>query len=1497
MLAAVTLLMTMSPLAAQQELPQLQKAETNPFVDVRDVKAAKVETAPTAVNISEIPQDVVEQAMAEQQQQTREIVENMLTENGVHFKAPAAYVPTKTEEEHPLTFIGSLQVAFYNENEFYTPYGMYRFSTKNGLKREKYGKIDAILDQGVTYVGSKLEGMSNYTIPDKNDGRFYYSEIDIDTWLPTANSMKRANYDICGNIAYNPVDNKVYAILNPEDWTVTDADLAIIDLPSQTKENIVASIGYSENNVKAFAINDKGEGYLLVKGTTNKIVKLDLATGATTDLLTITENLYFALQSMCFDDRGLLYLCVSTGDEESGMMSAIFEINVEEATYRILGYLPEGEEYTALRVIYEPADGCPAAIDDLTAQFTDATMAGNISFTMPTQTVGGQSLTDDVTYTITIDDVELKSATAAAGAAINETFSVETEGLHKVVVVLKNSVGESVRNVSTAFAGQDTPIAHDVTLDIVEGQATVAWTANTGEHNGYVDQTNLKFNVVRMPEGVKVAEGISELSFTESLKDMNYAGYSYDVIAINGEQAGQAVRSNVVRYGAAWPTPYICSLSSEYDINNFDVIDQNADGNTWFVTPVEESTGWNQRLVYQADHGSNMAADDWAITPAVKMRNGYAYQLSFKGSSITPAKTERMAVAYGEGNDPATYTEIMEAQDVEGLIRDMKDYAFDMKIHKDGEYRFAFHALSDAHMSSLFVDDIKVVEVAALDAPAAAANLVATPAEEGELIATVEFDAPTTTFDGAPLASITKVELIRDGEEVAATLTEVTPGQHVSMTDEDAVNGFTTYSVIIYNEAGASVPVESSIYVGEDIPFAPRNVVVIDNLDGTATMNWEAPESVGQNGGFVATDELLYNTYKISSSEGLVPMAENVEGMAFLIEEIEDAQYQEMRYFGVEAYNELGTSELTQGSMIVGPNHGLPFMEGFVAGDLAELWYYDCSEYKNGFNMYSGIETPDGDGQFACYQAEEIGNWSTLHSGKITIEGAENPMLVFAYLNTPNRNNKLTVSVRRSGELEEDILFEKDFSSATGQMEWNYEKISLDAYKDTKYLLFSFKAEINDKNLPLVAFDDMNVRDVKTNDLAASIKAQGHAEAGQKVAVSTTIHNIGSDEASGFTVNLYFNGNKVAEAEGAKVASFGRVGYEFSVPTSLGEKELSEAYVEVVYESDNNLADNTTDVANIIVARPLLNGVDDLTASANNGTVSLTWSAVSTDHNVTESFEGYDSFLINGFGAWTTYDADGTNNSPIFSANYAHAYEAFAWMTFDFSALGVDIEESPWYAGNTGTQCVTSMRSRYYECDDWLISPELSGEAQTISLYARTQGALFGSENLEVLYSTTGNATTDFTETATKLSVSESDYTLRECELPAGAKYFALRNNTQYGGMLMVDDISYVGVPLTLKGYNVYRDGELIGTVDATVTSFDDASTTSHTYNVTAVFEEGESGFSNDVIVEGTTGIENVINGETEGDVYDLSGRKLIQQQRGVNIVRYGNLTKKVVRK
>ena len=116
--------------------------------------------------------------------------------------------------------------------------------------------------------------------------------------------------------------------------------------------------------------------------------------------------------------------------------------------------------------------------------------------------------------------------------------------------------------------------------------------------------------------------------------------------------------------------------------------------------------------------------------------------------------------------------------------------------------------------------------------------------------------------------------------------------------------------------------------------------------------------------------------------------------------------------------------------------------------------------------------------------------------------------------------------------------------------------------------------------------------------------------------------------------------------------------------------------------------------------------------------------------------------------------------------------------------------------------------------------------------------------------------------------------------LPEGAKFFAIRHTAQDIFGLMLDDVTYERSASAPVGYNVYVDGELVGSTPNTAYDMPATglSNGEHTFAVTAVYEGGKESAPATAVIDLTSGIDEIALDGQPVDVYTLDGR-LVRRQ------------------
>ena len=255
------------------------------------------------------------------------------------------------------------------------------------------------------------------------------------------------------------------------------------------------------------------------------------------------------------------------------------------------------------------------------------------------------------------------------------------------------------------------------------------------------------------------------------------------------------------------------------------------------------------------------------------------------------------------------------------------------------------------------------------------------------------------------------------------------------------------------------------------------------------------------------------------------------------------------------------------------------------------------------------------------------------------------------------------------------------------------------------------------------------------------------------------------------------------------------------------------------------------------------------------------------------------------FGDWTTIDADGGITGGFWRSHpYKNQGTPFAFIAFNPENLFTGcIEANPGLKPHSGDQYLAAVYTSnadgtdFLDADNWLISPKLSGAAQKIDLWINNFKAKSKDyvEQIEILYSTTGRNKEDFQKIGDTHTISGGVFQNIAVDLPEGAKYFAIHHITDKDNvcLLMLDDVTFAKGYDAPKGYNVYRDGKLVVSLDGNTMKLDDNADTegAHTYGITAVYEKGES---QAVMINVTTALQLIeaLTGKPI-DIYTIDGR------------------------
>ncbi len=270
---------------------------------------------------------------------------------------------------------------------------------------------------------------------------------------------------------------------------------------------------------------------------------------------------------------------------------------------------------------------------------------------------------------------------------------------------------------------------------------------------------------------------------------------------------------------------------------SFAIIDANEDGKTWSFE------GSNAKYTYN----SSLAADDWLISPAIKLEAGKNYYFGIDAKCN--GYTEKFEVMMGKEGDPILAQTVIDKTIVtnEDFITYENEF---VTVAETGYYYIGIHAISDPDQWNLFVTNFVVKEGAAGTAPAAVTDLTVEQVPNEQKVA-VSFNAPMKAVDGSYLRdNIAKIEILRN-DEVIETMTDVAPGAAINYVDDVPALGLYTYQVIPYDANGAGqksaikeVMVVTAVNVPYTFDFSTEDVLdlfqIIDANEDGKTWAWNS---------------------------------------------------------------------------------------------------------------------------------------------------------------------------------------------------------------------------------------------------------------------------------------------------------------------------------------------------------------------------------------------------------------------------------------------------------------------------------------------------------------------------------------------------------------------------------------------------------------------------------------------------------------------------------
>lgn len=1124
---------------------------------------------------------------------------------------------------------------------------------------------------------------------------------------------------------------------------------------------------------------------------------------------------------------------------------------------------------------------------------TDADNNATITFTVPSTVDGGKNIPSGMAKTVNLAFfVDGNSATAEgvpASVSMGDKVSCNINSLSSAMHIMTVQITPSESEIGggnfskTITCGYDAPDnVSDATLTIENQVATISWTAPTkglyDDFGSKFDASDITYTVVRDVDGKTIATDITETSTVDNELPEQIMTHSYTIYAKSHGTVNTGTKTNSVSAGIYMPMPYQNNFTSLSDMESWTVINANDDGSalTW---------SYNDLYGYVTCMGQNYGCDDWMISPAFNLKNDSLYMFSYQLKTLYKDYPASVKTTIGTGTTAEAQTTVLD---------DMKNFLTEGFVTKriyfnpetTGHYNFGLYNYG-VSMSAVAVDTVIVKAVASASAPNQVKDVSFTPDAEGALGGTLTFTLPSTDIAGKQISELNGITIYDIKGNELASKTGVRPGESVSLAVK-AIKGYNTFSIVASNAKGEGWPVDFTRYVGPDTPMAVTDLhAVWGEEQNEVILKWTNP-TTGKHGGYVNTDDFVYNIYKYDASDypAYTKLGETTGESSVELAIMDASSNQDQYVFALTVSNAEGESEYVLTSSVLGTPYTLPYTEPFTATSLNhgpyivgaginnQAWTVDTGIYNTKIQPYNSdglmllcLNSGSGDG--SSYFATPI----------ISFENTEKPLFSVWLHHSEGLPENTYVKVQASTDGNEffDVSDEIELGGNNGWQEHIIDMSSLNG-KKAQIALYGYMPTPAAR----IFADNWNIYEASGKDLAVTGITQPYMPVvGDTATITVTVANLGADDAAGYSVLFNVDDETVDEIDPEETLAAGETRtFNFTLPITAARKNpLYNA--QVLYDGDQNEENNiSTDVE--LDPRSM-----DLAAPTSlvltNEDLSWTAPEISDGREVLLDFESVPAFTIDNIAGWKTVDIDGnlTNAFLQYYGNYwPYAFQQLAWMTWSAKEAGCDTA-TPWlpyegekcliHWGNYGVDA--EGRPDTDPSDDWFISPEIKGGSE-LSFVTLSNS---NTSSIEILTSSTDDQPESFTnKVATVDYPTATEWKEVSVTLPQDAKYVAIHTIVEGFGTL-IDNIRYTEAKApVLKGYNVYCNNNVVNSV----TTNGMTATTNGTYAVSAVYDLGESDLSNTVSV--TTGIADLtMNGV---NVYSGDGMIIVKGAENRNV-------------
>lgn len=1290
------------------------------------------------------------------------------------------------------------------------------------------------------------------------------------------------------DMTWDPVDNQILGYFY-------DCDCSLIYFGRlNRKDHHAYKIGIAPTEPKMSALCSDREGKIYAMSDEGSLYSVDKTTGAPT-LIGSTGFLPGKyIQSMAIDSgTGKIYwsMCEDGEPDNRGkptFKSGLYEVDPVTGHAQRISYFPDNAHMVGLYIDEEATPSSPEQAQDLNINFDNGLTSGTISFRLPTKNVSGEDLpiSEPLSYVVDFQN-NISVGKNKPGSDIELQYSDLEPGISSLMIRISSDAGKSPRIRQEIYIGNDKPAAVENLIVNVDDNNVVnlSWDAPAnGLNGGYFDRDKLRYEIKRVQDGEILENEYSNTNYQISIPEGQLANICYEITPLVDSMRGPSVISEKLTIGKWCAIPFREDFETDFNFNFFSIIDGNEDGKQWeYYSPMKGAA-------YMSYAG--LPQKDWLVTPPLHLEKNVLYQLKFRGISAVDNYVEKVRAALGTSLQSDAFSkEIVPVTEINN--REGKEITAIFSVEQQGDYYIGFEAMTDDPGFSKFIlviDDISIENLASTAAPASPSSFEVNPAEKGALSAEISLIASSATVNGAVLESLEKIEIYRD-ENLIKTFNHPEPGAILRFTDSSPANGFNSYRAIAINQYGAGEAAETKAYIGIDIPKPVPFVKINESDTGVVNINWENPGEIGVNGGYVNVEDLQYAI----RGNGSYLISNEVSGHHYTDSSVILNGGQHKIFYSVAARSIAGEGEaISSDKLVIGVPYGFPFSESFTNGSSRFIWDNHNVEESGIWSMTQDGALPVGsydyDNGFIVFSAkEETGGEYTLRSGKINIKGSINPVLSFYTYKYGEPNLEVFASVDGQEDKKLNCIRIEEVDNG-----WTRCDYSLKDFINNEFINVGLHGSAPDNTSKLLV-DLITIYENLNCDVAiASASYSTEAIVGSKNTIRVMVSNRTETISKPGNILLQYDENTL---ENSPVPAL-LPGEMKELLLSFQQPDCSTLYLKLDIPDDENTENNEkTIILNMIPS--LFIKPSDMQVENTAAGISIKWnepdlSSVNDGKVMKDGFETYLPFSISDFGNWTWFDLDHSETYSLSFMDYDNATTPKAFQIFKPADIGLD---SKYFKPYTGEQMIVGVASQKGRNQDYLISPRLNGEKQTLSFYARSPYLSYGPECFEVIYSTSGTDLVDFIALPGSKYQTTDSWQRYSCELPAGTNYFGIYYNSKNSLALLMDDFSFIPESkIRLIGYDIYCNGVKLNDNIVTTTKYMDISSEApypRKYSVVAIYDKGNSDAAN-VILENSS-VNNIISdGDTETRWFSLQGYEVKYPGPGIYIKLTGKKAEKV---